>query len=75
MFFLKDVMVIPEYRGKKLGDTLIKEVFEYLNTNACDNAYIGLMSTPGTEKFYEKYGFIKRTNSKYGSGMVMIYEK
>lgn len=41
----------------------------------CDHAYIGLMSTSGTENFYERFGFIKRPNGTFGSGMVMFVEK
>ncbi len=48
---------------------------EYISTVACDNAYIGLMSTRGMESFYKKFGFIERPNDGLGSGMVMYYEQ
>ena len=74
-FFIKDVVVIPEFQQMGVGDIIMKNIFEYLNENAAKNAYVGLMSTPGKERFYEKYGFIERPTKSLGSGMVMFYDK
>ncbi|PAT01627.1 GNAT family N-acetyltransferase [Candidatus Izimaplasma bacterium ZiA1] len=74
-FIIKDVVVLPEYQKQGIGELLIKYLFAYISKHACENAYIGLMSTIHKEGFYEKYGFIRRPNEKYGSGMVMFYKK
>lgn len=74
VFFIKDVIVHPSYQHQGLGDLLMKYVLEYIGSVACHDAYIGLMATPGKETFYEKYGFMRRPNEKFGSGMVMFYE-
>lgn len=74
VFFLKDVIVNPKYQNMGCGDLLMKTIFKYISDNACKGAYVGLMSTPGKEGFYSKYGFIKRPTDNLGSGMVLFYD-
>lgn len=74
-FIIKDVVVLPIYQNQGIGELLIKNLFSYIDKHACENAYIGLMSTIHKEGFYEKYGFIRRPNENYGAGMVMFYKK
>jgi len=73
-FFIKDVVTIPEYQKKSIGHLMMLSIFEYLDQHAAKDAYVGLMSTPGKEKFYSTYGFIERPSEGFGSGMVMFYE-
>lgn len=73
-FFIKDVVTIPEYQNKSIGHLMMLNIFEYLDQHAAKGAYVGLMSTPGKESFYKKYGFIERPSEGFGSGMVMFYE-
>lgn len=73
-FFIKDFVVIPDYKGKHIGTIIIKYLFKYIEKHACPNAYIGLMATPNTEGFYEKFGFIRRPNENHGAGMIMFYK-
>lgn len=73
-FFIKDLVVHPDYKGKKIGTLLMKYIFKYIEENACYNAYIGLMATVNTEGFYEKFGFIRRPNENHGAGMIMYYK-
>lgn len=72
-FFIKDVVVDFRYKGLHLGKRLMQGIFNYLDKNACINAYVGLMATPNTEGFYEKFGFIRRPNENHGAGMIMYY--
>ncbi len=74
VFFLKDVMVSDKYRGKGYGNIIMNEIMNYIRSVACPEAYVGLMSTPGKEDFYKKFGFIERPNANFGSGMVMYIE-
>lgn len=74
VFFIKDVVVHPDYKGKKVGILLMEHIFKYIEQNACINAYIGLMATKNTEGFYEKFGFIRRPNENHGAGMIMYYK-
>jgi len=74
-FIIKDLVVVPKYQRQKIGEMLMAEIFKYLDANATNYAYIGLMSTKGKESFYEKFGFMRRPNETMGSGMIMYYEK
>lgn len=74
-FFIKDFVVHPDYKGKQIGRLIMSYLFKYIDRHCCDNAYVGLMATPNTEGFYEKFGFIRRPNEKYGAGMIMYYKK
>ena len=51
---------------------LMESLLRYVNAAGCDGAYVGLMATPGTEGFYEKYGFIRRPTADLGHGMVQF---
>jgi GNAT superfamily N-acetyltransferase len=70
VFFIKDVVVDPEYQNKQIGQKLMKALLQYIDEKACPNAYVGLMCTPGTEGFYDKFGFIRRPCEGMGHGMV-----
>lgn len=70
VFFIKDVVVDPEYQRKSVGKILMEAILGYIDNKACANAYVGLMATPYTEEFYEKFGFIRRPCKGLGHGMV-----
>ncbi|MEH7385795.1 GNAT family N-acetyltransferase [Bacillus sp. JJ1521] len=70
VFFIKDVVVDPEFRQRSIGKLVMESLLEYIEEKACSNAYVGLMATPNTEKFYEKFGFIQRPTDTLGHGMV-----
>ncbi|PHV71176.1 GNAT family N-acetyltransferase [Sporanaerobium hydrogeniformans] len=73
VFFIKDVVVIPEYQKQNIGSMLMDRIQQYISTVACEGAYIGLMSTPGLTNFYKKFGFIERPTAELGPGMVKFY--
>lgn len=74
-FFIKDVVAIPEYQHKGVGKLMMDDLFNYIDKHAAEKAYVGLMSTPGKEQFYKKFGFIERPSEGFGSGMVLFYER
>lgn len=74
-FFLKDIVVQNKYRKKGVGTLIVNLLMRYIAENGCNNAYIGLMSTPSKEEFYKKFGFIQRPNSDFGHGMVKYLNK
>ncbi|WP_346904242.1 GNAT family N-acetyltransferase [Clostridium sp.] len=72
VFFLKDIVVHPDYRGKHVGKLVVNDLLDYIEGAGCEEAYIGLMAMPNTEAFYEKFGFIARPNPKFGAGMICL---
>ena len=73
-FFIKDVVVDPVYQRQGIGDMLMTDIMNYIRSVCAPNAYVGLMSTPAREHFYEKYGFIIRPNKNFGSGMIQYIQ-
>jgi acetyltransferase len=74
--YIQDIMVIPEYQGKKIGtgimNKLIEKINEYKKVNPEIRTYLG--ASKGKESFYEKFGFISRPNEELGAGMI-LYDK
>ncbi len=58
-YYIKDVVVIPEYQGKGIGRILIKELLKYINDNGIKNTeiFVELCAMPDVIPFYEKFGF------------------
>lgn len=73
VFFIKDIVVDPDYQNKKIGKLIMEHIFNYISTKACEGAYISLMSTTCCVDFYKKFGFIERPNDDFGPGMVKFY--
>lgn len=73
-FFIKDVVVDPAYRGQGIGRMLMEVLFAYIRRHGCKSAYVGLMAAPGTEEFYERFGFIRRPAPGLGHGMVLFLD-
>lgn len=71
--YIQDIMVIPEYQGKKIGtgimNKLLEQVDEYKKVNPDIRTYLG--ASKGKESFYEKFGFISRPNEELGAGMIL----
>jgi len=67
--YVQDVCVLPEHQGKGIGTMLMDRIMAYLKREMAPNTIIGLMSALGKEPFYERYGFVRRPNARYGCGM------
>ena len=74
--YIQDVMVKPEYQGKKIGTeivkNLLKQIDEYKKVNPDIRTYLG--ASKGKESFYEKFGFVSRPNEDLGAGMILYNE-
>jgi len=72
--YIQDIMVIPEYQGKKIGtkimNGLLDKINEYKLINPNIRTYLG--ASKGKEKFYEKFGFKTRSRVDLGEGMVLF---
>ncbi|MDW7733382.1 MAG: GNAT family N-acetyltransferase [Methanolobus sp.] len=71
IFFVADVIVLPEYQNQGIGTALMEKIMAYLKANVQEYSYITLMSAKGREAFYEKFGFFKRPVGEYGYGMMV----
>ncbi len=71
--YIHDIMVRPEYQGKKYGAMIMKKLLEKLSEIRKENpellVYLGAVK--GKEGFYKKYGFIERETAGLGAGMIL----
>lgn len=71
--YVHDVMVLPEYQSKKIGTLIMNKLLEKINEIKKENqnlrVYLG--ASKNREKFYEKFGFIKRIDANLGDGMIL----
>ena len=58
-YYIKDVIVLPEYQGKGIGRMLINELLSFINANGVPetNIFVELCAMPDKIPFYEKFGF------------------
>ncbi|MBQ5998896.1 MAG: GNAT family N-acetyltransferase [Treponema sp.] len=58
-YYIKDVVVRPEYQKKGLGRLLIQELMNFIKKNgiAGTNIFVELCAEPDKIPFYEKFGF------------------
>lgn len=58
-FTIVDVVVRPEYQGKKVGTAIIKSMLQYIEQSMCEGSRVSiqLISEVGKEQFYIKQGF------------------
>lgn len=75
--YIQDVMVDPEYQGRGIGKKIVKMLIDSAEEMVLPGTrmYLGLMSVKGTEEFYERLGFIKRPNDRFGSGLTLVLKK
>ena len=65
-FYIQDIIVLPEFRGKGIGKHIMDSIMDYLKAHAHANAFVGLMAAKGASRFYEQYGFTKRLADRPG---------
>lgn len=71
--YIQDVMVSPEYQGKKIGtmimNKLLDKVKDVQKMNPSVRTYLG--ASKNKEEFYKKFGFITREECDLGAGMIL----
>ena len=77
IYFIADVIVLPEYQGQGIGRLILTNVMNYIKSNLHDGEIIqtNLMAAKGKESFYEKFGFQRRPNEEFGDGMTQWLSK
>jgi GNAT superfamily N-acetyltransferase len=68
-FYLQDIIVLADHRGRGLGRAIMDRIMGYLERTAKPGAFIGLMAADDVAPFYEKYGFEVRAERKPGMGL------
>jgi len=58
-YYIKDVMVRPEYQHKGIGRLMINELLKYIDENGIKDTdiFVELCAMPDKIPFYEKFGF------------------
>lgn len=58
-YYIKDVVVRPEYQHKGIGRMLIGELMKFVNDNGVSGTdiFVELCAMPDKIPFYEKFGF------------------
>jgi GNAT superfamily N-acetyltransferase len=74
VYYIQDVIVLPEYQRQGIGTLLMNAVLTYLRNHVSPNSVVGLMAAKGKELFYGKYGFYARPTADLGSGMTTNYQ-
>lgn len=71
--YITDVIVHPEYQGYGIGKMLIKDVLLFIKEKSSPHTIVtcSLYANKGKEMFYEKLGFSRLPNEKYGGGMAI----
>ena len=71
-YYIKDVVVRPEYQGRGIGRMLINELLSFINDNGIKvtHIFVELCAEPDKIPFYEKFGF----DSNEAQRMKMMYE-
>ena len=69
-YYIKDVMVLPNWQSRGVGSMLMKEISRWLEENAGENAFIGLFTGENLAPFYKQfdfrpaYGMLKRIHKE-----------
>ena len=58
-YYIKDVVVRPEYQGKGIGRLMIGEILRFINDHGVEGTdiFVELCAMPDKIPFYEKFGF------------------
>ncbi len=56
-YYIKDVIVHPEWQARNVGTAMMKELSRWLENNAEDNALAGLITPEALAPFYQQFGF------------------
>jgi N-acetylglutamate synthase-like GNAT family acetyltransferase len=57
-YYVKDVIVQPDWQGKHVGSMLMKELTHWLDAHAPANAYVGLFTGENLADFYKHFDFV-----------------
>jgi GNAT superfamily N-acetyltransferase/catechol 2,3-dioxygenase-like lactoylglutathione lyase family enzyme len=56
-YYIKDLMVHPDWQCKGVGTSLMRELVNWLEKNGANNALVGLYTGENLATFYKEFGF------------------
>ena len=56
-YYVKDLIVHPDWQGKEVGTALMKELNNWLQTHAANKALVALITGENLSSFYQHFGF------------------
>ena len=56
-YYVKDMMVHPDYQAKRIGTALMQRLNQWLEANAAPSALVGLYTGETLAPFYRQFGF------------------
>ena len=65
-YYIQDVIVLPEYQKRGVGNMIMERIEAYLNQHASTNTFIGLMAAKGAGDFYKRYSYRERSGDSPG---------
>lgn len=73
-FFMKDLVVSPEYQGKGIGAALLSHLEAYIAAQLKDGwtARFQLMSAKDKDGFYRKMGYTEHPHAHSGAGFTKM---
>ena len=57
-YYIKDVIVHPDWQKKHVGAALMKALTRWLENNAASNALVALITGETLAPFYQQFGFV-----------------
>lgn len=58
-YYIKDLMVMKEWQGRRIGTALMNKLNDWVNANAIPKSLVGLYTGENLESFYTQFGFTK----------------
>lgn len=76
-FYLKDLIVSPEYQGKGIGRELLAHIEDFIRGELKEGwwSFLQLMSAKGKEEFYLKCGYKAHPHERSGAGFTKVIER
>jgi GNAT superfamily N-acetyltransferase/uncharacterized glyoxalase superfamily protein PhnB len=56
-YYVKDVMVHPDWQCKGVGTAVMRQLTNWIETNAPNKALVGLFTGENLSRFYQQFGF------------------
>ncbi len=57
LYYVRDVMVHPDWQGRRIGTALMHAVMDWLNAHAPKGDVVGLFTGDRLHDFYAQFGF------------------